>query len=352
MGIGGLLGLVAAFGFGAFLLGVALIVVNVSQARPIRTLIPLAVAGLVAGIGFSFVSSGLIVVEPQQVAVVFNTLSGSLDTPRRAGTHIVIPVVQQVTLYPISFREYTMSGVSREGAMSGDDAVNVRTIDGQEVLLDVTAIYRIDPDNVNIVHERWQNRYENELIRPLLRGFVRDAVSGYRAEAVYGVSRDAVQEKIETDLRARLAAEGFELTDVIVRNVTFSSEEFAQSIERVQIAERQAQEAEFRVQQEQQEAERIRVRADGARDAEIARAEGEAQGIRLLAEAQADALRLVSEQLAANPLLIQYEYIRNLADNVSLITVPSNSPFLFDLASLAETQAFNPAETPTATPTP
>ncbi|MBK9122030.1 MAG: prohibitin family protein [Chloroflexi bacterium] len=334
-GIGGLLGAVAAVAFLLFLGGIGLIVVWSSQNRPVRGLIPLVVIALIAGLGLSLVSQGVIVVEPQQVAVVFQTFTGDLDTPRRSGTHIIVPVLQEATIYPISFQQYTMSGVAEEASRSGDDAVQVRTIDGQEVLLDVTVIYRIDPQNVNIVHERWQNRYEDDLIRPVLRGFVRDAVSGFRAEAVYADSRTVIQEAIEEATRQRLEEEGFEVSDLIIRNVTFSNEEFAQSIERVQIAERQAQEAAFRVQQEEQEAERVRVTAQGARDAAIARAEGEAEGIRLLAQAQAEALALVSEQLAANPLLIQYEYIRNLSDNVGIALVPSNSPFLFDLESLS-----------------
>lgn len=333
-GLGGLIGAIAAVAFLLFLGGIGLIVVWSSQNRPVRGLVPLVAIALIAGLGLSLVSQGVIVVEPQQVAVVFQTFTGQLDEPRRAGTHVIIPILQEATIYPISFQQYTMSGSAEEGARSGDDAVQVRTIDGQEVLLDVTVIYRIDPDNVNIVHERWQNRYEEDLIRPVLRGFVRDAVSGFRAEAVYADSRTVIQESIEETTRNRLEEEGFEVSDLIIRNVTFSNEEFAQSIERVQIAERQAQEAAFRVQQEQQEAERVRVRAQGARDAEIARAEGEAEGIRLLAQAQAEALALVSEQLAANPLLIQYEYIRNLADNVGIALVPSNSPFLFDIESL------------------
>lgn len=337
MGIGGLFGILAAAGFAGFVLVIALIVINSSQNRPIRALLPLAAIGLLAGLGFSLVSSGVIVVAPQEVAVVFQTFNGNLDTPRTSGTHVIIPVLQEATIYPISFQQVTMAGFAEVGARPGNnDPVQVRTIDGQEVLLDVTVIFRINPAQVNTVHLNWQNRYIDDLVVPVLRGFVRDTVSGYRAEAVYGESREAVQRAIETAVSERLAQEGFEVSDLIIRNVTFSSEEFAQSIERVQIAERQAQEAAFRVQQEQQEAARVRVRAEGARDAAIAQAEGEAEAIRLLAQARADALALVSEQLATNPLLIQYEYIQNLSDNVNLVLLPSNSPFLFDYDSLSQ----------------
>ncbi|MEL7234843.1 MAG: hypothetical protein AAGK74_10125, partial [Chloroflexota bacterium] len=68
----------------------------------------------------------------------------------------------------------------------------------------------------------------------------------------------------------------------------------------------------------------------------ISRAEGEAQAIVLRAEAEAEALRLVSEQIAANPSLIQYQYVQNLSDNVNIALLPAGSPFLFDFDSIAE----------------
>jgi regulator of protease activity HflC (stomatin/prohibitin superfamily) len=347
-GIGGILGFVATLGFLLFLVGAGLVVTAVSQNRSPRGGVTLAVMGLIIGAVFSVVSRGILIVEPAQVAVVFRTISGELETPRRAGTHIIIPVLQEATIYSTRQQQYTMSG-STEDRAGGDDAVRVRTVDGQEVILDVTVIYRINPDDVNLVHERWQNRYETDLIRPILRGFVRDAVSRFRAEAVYGESRTIIQDAIFTDMRNRMQQDGFEVSDLIIRNVTFSSAEFAQSIERVQIAERQAQEAAFRVQQEQQEAQRVRVRAEGERDAAITQAEGEAESIRIRAEAQADALRLVSEVLRENPLLVQYEYVQKLADNVGLILLPSNSPFLFDFNSLT-TGLEQTSASPVATP--
>jgi hypothetical protein len=63
---------------------------------------------------------------------------------------------------------------------------------------------------------------------------------------------------------------------------------------------------------------------------------------------------LVSEQIAANPSLIQYMYVQNLSDNVRLILVPSSSPFLFDFNSLADpTSGFvAPESVPNTTGTP
>jgi regulator of protease activity HflC (stomatin/prohibitin superfamily) len=334
-GISSLLGAVALLGFLGFLGGVGLVVVAASQGRNVRGGISLAIVGLVLGLVFSVISQGILIVEPTQVAVVFNTISGELGEPRRAGTHIVVPVLQAATIYPIEQQQYTMSGLPAEGIVQGNDAVRGRTSDGQEVFMDITVIYGVDPAKANTVHIRWQNRYQNDLVRPTVRGLAREVVSRFRADEIFGEQRTAVEDALEELMRVRMDEEGFILTDLLIRDVTFS-QAFTDSIERKQIAEQQAQEAAFRVQEEQQRAEQVRVRAQGDRDAQIARAEGEAQAIVLRAEAQAKALELVSQQLAANPSLIQYEYIQKLADNIQLALVPSNSPFLFDFNSLAQ----------------
>lgn len=337
-GISGLLGAVALLGFLMFLAGIGLVVTSASQGRPIRGGVSLSIFGLVFALLFTIISQGILIVEPQQRAVVFQTISGELEAPRGPGTSIIIPILQQATVYNVALQEYTVAGSAEERTRAGDDAVQVRTIDGQEVLIDATVIYRINPegDNVNIVHRLWQDRFVDGFIRPVLRGAVRDVISGFRAEAVYGSARAAIQDQIRDQVATRIAQDGFELQDLIIRNVTFSNREFAESIEQVQIAERRALEAEFRVQQERQEADRVRVRAEGERDAAIARAEGEAQSILIRAAAEAEALRLVSEQIAANPSLIQYEYVRNLSENINIALVPANSPFLFDFDSLAQ----------------
>src|SRR5690606_9024468 len=126
---------------------------------------------------------------------------------------------------------------------------------------------------------------------------------------------------------------------------TFSPQ-YAEAIEQAQVAAQEAERARLVVQQRQQEAQQRRVEAEGERDAQITRAEGEAQSIILRAGAEAEALRLVSEQIAANPLLVQYQYVQSLADNIRLALVPSNSPFLFDFEGIAANPDFVAPDVP------
>jgi regulator of protease activity HflC (stomatin/prohibitin superfamily) len=345
-GVSGLLSTIALLGFALFIIGLVLVVTSTSQGRPVRGGIALAVFGLILGGLLTIVSGGILVVEPVQVAVVTNTLSGNLESPARsAGTSIIIPMVQSATLYDIRQQEYSM--VAAE-----NDAAQATTVDGQQVDVDITIIYAVDPTNVNTVHLRYGNVEEQwieRFIRPTARTVARDIISTMPAEEIYGLRRNEMQTRMEDEMRTRMTAEGFLLSSFLVRGLTFS-EDFTQAIEDKEIAQQ-------RVQQAEQEAQRSRTLAQGERDAAITRAEGERDAAIAVAEGQAQALSLVSEQIAANPALLQYEYIRNLSDNVRLILVPSNSPYLFDFNSLLSPsgefiEPNVPSVVPTTTPAP
>jgi prohibitin 1 len=331
MGIASLLGAVSLVGFLIFLAGIGLVVMSASQGRSARGGVLLAVLGVLAGLLFSVLGQGILVIEPTQTAVIVNTLTGELDpNPRRGGTHIILPIIQQPFIYPISQQSLTMDGMP---SPTDEGAVVARTSDGQEVRLDVSVLYSVDPQNVNRLHLTWQNRYPNEFVLPNVRGVVRDAVSDFEAAQIYAGGRETLSESAFDRLASRMSRDGLTLSDLIIRNITFS-EQYAEAIERAQVAAQEAERARLQVQQRTAEAQQLLAQARGERDAEIARAEGAARAIVLRAQAEAEALRLVSEQIAANPSLIQYQYIQSLAPNISLALIPTNSPFLFDLASL------------------
>ncbi len=349
-GIGSILGVLALIGFVIFLGGIGAVVLASSQGKSPRGGVLLAIIGLIAGILLTIIGNGLLFVDVTQAAVITNTLTGNLDAPRRAGTSIIIPGLQLPTFYPINQQNYTMSSVTDEGQRGGDDGVDATTVDGQPVALDVTIFYSIDPtpDALNRFHTRWGQSWEG-FIRSTARTVVRDVVSVFRAENIYGEGRVDMQVRINDQMRARFENEGIILNSVDVRGLRFS-DTFVQAIEQAAAAEQAAVRARFEVEQRRQEADQARARAEGERDASIARAEGVAQATILQAQAEAEALRLVSEQIAANPSLIQYLYVQNLSDNVSIALVPSNSPFLFNMDSLASASSITAPAIPEATP--
>jgi regulator of protease activity HflC (stomatin/prohibitin superfamily) len=246
-----------------------------------------------------------------------------------------------------------MSGTPSEGAVQGNDAVEGRTSDGQQVFIDATVRFSVDPAKAVEVRRRWQSqeRYMTGFVRPTTRNVIYNTSARYKVEEIYGSKRAELQQQIYEQLITEYSRQGLLLEAFQLRNITFTAD-YAKSIEEKQIAEQNALRAKFLVEQQKQEAERVRVEAEGQRDAAITRAEGEAQATILRAQAEAEALRLVSEALQANPDLLTFRYIEKLAPTISTVLLPSNAPFIIDIQSLLEQQAPPVVITPEPTPTP
>jgi regulator of protease activity HflC (stomatin/prohibitin superfamily) len=152
-------------------------------------------------------------------------------------------------------------------------------------------------------------------------------------------------------MREALEANGFLLNSLLLRNVTFNAE-YARSVEEKQIAQQNAERARFLVEQERQEAERVRVQAQGRADANVTAAGGEAESNVIRAKAEAEALGLIAAQLRDNPNLLTYRYIERLAPGVQTIFLPSNQPFLLDPKSFVGPSDGTSAAEPTVAPTP
>jgi regulator of protease activity HflC (stomatin/prohibitin superfamily) len=226
-----------------------------------------------------------------------------------------------------------MSIAHLEGDIQGDDSIAARTSDGQEVYIDASIIFSLDPADVLDVHIIWQDRYVDGLVRPTVRGIIRDAVSHYKVNEVYSTQRDQLKKQIEVALTQAMEDNGLILSDFVLRNITFTTE-YAASIEQKQIAEQLAQQAKYVVEQRIQEAEQARQVAEGSRDASILEAEGRAQSQVIEAKAEAEALQLIADVLAQNPDLLNYRYIEKLAPGIQVMLVPNDNPYLLPLPEL------------------
>ncbi|MEO8174284.1 MAG: SPFH domain-containing protein, partial [Sediminibacterium sp.] len=88
-----------------------------------------------------FLTSCIKQIDAGQVGV--KSLFGKIDDDvLTSGLSIVNPLVD-VKSIDIKTQNYTMSGVHDEGEKGGDDAIRVLTADGLEVVLDLTALYRV-----------------------------------------------------------------------------------------------------------------------------------------------------------------------------------------------------------------
>jgi regulator of protease activity HflC (stomatin/prohibitin superfamily) len=338
MNIASLVSTIAVFLWVGFVVVLILVVVAAWRGRPIKkgSLIILVI-GAVA-IATSLLSAGLVWVNPEERGMVVSALQPEGYRPEalNPGLHFIVPFAENVILYPISKQTYTMSIAPNEGQLSGDDSISARTSDGQEVMVDASVIYQIDPSKVTQIAIQWQNRYSDDLVRPVSRGVIRDSISQFSVQEVYSTKRAEVSEIITTSLKEQMDLNGLQLIDFVLRNIQFSPE-YAASVEQKQIAEQQAQQAAFVVQQKQQEAQQAREVAKGQADAAVTVAEGNAKSRIINADAEAKALATIQAALQGHPELLTYQYITKLAPNIQAMLLPSNSPFIMNLPNMGLT---------------
>ncbi len=324
----------------------ALTVLRASRNKAVKGMVTITLVVLAGALVLSTASAGIVFIQPEERGVVISALhsGGVRPEPLQPGLRWIIPFFENVVHYPISRQTYTMSIAPSEGSIQGDDSIAARTADGQEIFVDASVIYAIDPTQVVKVHIDWQDRYTDELVRPLARGVIRDVVSQYKVEEVVTTKRVEMTTKITDSMQQKMGDNGLSLVNFILRNITFSPE-YAASVEQKQVAEQQAQQAVFVVEQRRQEAEQARQVAQGQADANVIQAKGAADARIIQAQAESQALQLIAAALKNSDNLLLYQYISKLAPGVEVMLVPNNNPYLLTLPSL-------PTATPVPTPLP
>jgi regulator of protease activity HflC (stomatin/prohibitin superfamily) len=315
---------------------IALTIIRARQGRKIRGAVTGIITALIVAVLLNTISAGLVFVQPQERGVVISAVEpdGYRKEILQPGLRWVIPYAESVQRYSISKSTYTMSIAHLEGDIQGDDSIAARTADGQEVYIDASIIFSLNPANVLDVHIVWQDRYVNGLVRPTVRGVIRDAVSQFKVNEVYSTKRDQLKLQIEEELTKSMEDNGLILSDFVLRNITFTPE-YAASIEQKQIAEQLAQQAEYIVEQRKQEAEQARQVAEGTKDAAIVEAQGRAESVVIEAKAEAEALQLIADVLETNPQLLNYRYIEKLSPGIQVMLVPNDNPYLLPLPDLS-----------------
>jgi len=301
--------------------------------------VSLTVVGIlvILALAASTLGASIVFIDAGEVGVIFNIFTGTQQYTLPPGTHILVPYVNQVYRYSTLEQAYTMSIAPQEGPVKGDDSLWSPTIEGLQVGIDSTTRYAIDPAKAWQVHNNLRDRYTEILVRPTIRSIVRLYVSQNTVTDIYGAKRAQIQREIEEAIRKRFEEEGLRLLSFDIRNVNFTTD-YMKAIEQKQIAQQQAEQMQFILQREKLEAERKRVEAEGAKNAAIIRAEGEAR-----------ALELISEQLAKNPNLVNYRFVEKVSDKIQVFMLPSGTPFILDPRSLGLSPGLSGTVTGTTT---
>ncbi len=245
-----------------------------------------------AGVGsfFTIVESGTV-----RVSKTFGSIS---DVEMYPGFHLKLPITSTIT-FDTRTLEYTMSVNANNSTTGEADTLSALTFEGLSIELDLSVLYRLIPDKASDVYTNIGTDYQEKVIRPLIRGVIREEISKFKAKDVYSEKREAVLADISGKLSEEMEKRGFVLENILIRHIQLPPD-LEQSISAKLTAEQESQRYEFLLEQAEKEAERKRIEAEG----------------------QAAAQKIISESLTDRYLY--YEYIKDLKDRAGTIYVPVN----------------------------
>lgn len=219
-------------------------------------------------LGFVVILIGLLSSAFKQIdagKVGVKSLFGNVQSDvLESGLHMVNPLVD-ITIFDAQTQNYTMSVIHDEGAKEGDDAIRVLSNDGLEVIIDLTVLYRVLPNEAPKILKGIGENYTDKIVRPVTRTRIRDNAVYYDAVALYSTKRAEFQQRIFKTIEADFKSRGLVLEQLLIRNINLPTS-VKTTIESKINAEQEAQKMIFVLQKEKQEAERKRVEAQGIAD--------------------------------------------------------------------------------------
>ena len=174
------------------------------------------------------------------------------DQTLRAGINPVNPMAD-VIKYSIQTQEHkeTMQVLSREGLTIG---------------LEVSALYRLNPDSAARVYKAVTGGdYETIILIPQFRSICRAVTASFQASALYSTERERLGSSIQEELARTVSPRGVTIENTPIRNVALPSQ-LTEAIEQKQRADQESQRMEFILTKEKQEADRKRIEAKGIAD--------------------------------------------------------------------------------------
>lgn len=256
-----------------------------------------------AAVGFSgaaaALNSAIYDVDGGKRAVMFNRfpnpLSGEGSGIQRyvvgEGTHIKIPWLQDPKIFDVRTRPRAIPTVTG-------------TKDLQMVNITLRLLSRPSIEALPVIYQRLGLDYDERILPSIANEVLKSVVAQYDAEELLK-KREVVSREVKEQLVQRAADFHIVLEDISITHLTFGKE-YANAIEKKQVA--------------QQEAERQKF--------VVAKAEQEKKAMVITAEGEAEAARLISDALKTGPALLELRRLEAARDIASIMSKSPNVVFV------------------------
>ena len=306
---------------------------------------------------FAFASLGYLLyrhpplesVGPGELGVRINQLNGAA-LEWREGSVLVLPGLHRAHVYPLRDRIYRPAEAAR-----ADGPAPFQSQEGLSLGVDLQVRYALDPARLRALAYAVPEEFGAQVVEPAVQGPMYKLFARYTVREIFSTKRAELQQAIESELEAKLAADAVVLRGVVIGKVDLPAD-YRRGMEALLAEELASEKMRYtlelkakRVKESELEAEALKIRRQKAADAErfarVRMAEGNATARRIeaaaeararqkLAQAEAYRLERVGRANAAqlqregpvvtqNPLLVQKAFADKLSERVQVIIAPA-----------------------------
>ncbi|HEY0095425.1 MAG TPA: prohibitin family protein [Archangium sp.] len=265
--------------------------------NPLRGLLgkaPLVLGGALLVVAGGFSSATYI--NPGNVGIVIHKLGGGIDPkPLQPGVHLLNPLTTGVEEYPVFMQTLVLTQGTTDGSKQNDE-INVNSVEGQPVSLDVSLSFELDPSRTPALYTTFRTDIESiqhGYVKQAIRQALQEVVGSEEIAAILGPKKAETVAKAQALISRRLGQYGFMVKQFTINEIRAPGA-VMEAINTKNVMQQQALTA-------QNELQKNTFQAQG----DSIKAAGRAMAILAEARAQAEANSLLSQSIT--PTLVQYE---------------------------------------------
>ena len=205
----------------------------------------------------------------------------------REGTVLVLPGVHALRVFSLREQVYRPEGSARANGPSP-----FQSVEGLSLGVDVSVRYALDPARLRAVWLTLPDDVGADLVQPAVASVVYKVFARYTVREIFSTKRGEIQEAIEGELRAKLAADGIALRDVLIGNVDLPPD-YRRGMEALLAEELASERMRYTLELKEKQVKQTELEAEAARVRREKAAEAAAREQVIAARAQEEAMQHV-----------------------------------------------------------
>jgi len=267
------------------------------------------IAGVLIVVALFLLPSTFTYINPGYVGIVIHRAGGGVDShPLPPGVHVRVPFATGIEEYPVFLKTVVLTKGSNEGSGSNDE-INVNSVEGQPVSLDVSLSFELDPAQTPKLYSTFRTDIEqitHGFVKQTIRQALQEVFGTEPVADIIGPKKAEATNRARGLISQRLQPYGFEVKQFTINELR-APPAVMEAINQKNVMQQQALTA-------QNELQKNTFQAQG----DSIKAAGRAKAIMAEAEAQARANQLLSASIT--PTLVQYELTKKWNGQMPQVT--------------------------------